>query len=79
MIKNTVANSGLAQLGFGVFGEVGFVLGSSVFKLYIWLTKSPTDAKPRDVTSKPTATDVLDIKNKNHIQKLPKFANKDFN
>ena len=31
------------------------------------------------VTSKPTATDVLDIKNKNHKQKLPKFADKDFN
>ena len=29
--------------------KVGFVLGSSVFNLCIWLTKSPTDAKPRDV------------------------------
>jgi hypothetical protein len=39
----------LAQLGFWANFKVGFVLGSSVFNLYIWLTKSPTDAKPRDV------------------------------
>ena len=44
------ANSGLAQLGFQANYKVGFVLGSSVFNLYIWLTKSPTDAKPRDVS-----------------------------
>ena len=31
--------------------KVGFVLGSSVFSLYFWQTKSPTDAKPRDVSS----------------------------
>ena len=43
------ANSGLAQLGFQANYKVGFVLGSSVFNLYIWLTKSPTDAKPQDV------------------------------
>ena len=43
------ANSGLAQLGFQANFKVGFVLASSVFNRYIWLTKSPTDAKPRDV------------------------------
>ena len=43
------ANSGLAQLGFWANFKVGFVLGSSVFNLYISLTKSPTDAKPQDV------------------------------
>ena len=48
-MKNPSANSGLAQLGFEANFKVGFVLGSSVFNLYIWLTKSPTDAKPRDV------------------------------
>ena len=42
------------QQWFGAIGVLGFikvdfVLGSSVFNLYIWLTKSPTDAKPRDV------------------------------
>ena len=42
-------NSGLAQLGFQANFKVGFVLGSSVLNPYIWLTKSPTDAKPRDV------------------------------
>ena len=47
-------NSGLAQLGFWANFKVGFVLGSSVFNLYIWLTKSPTDAKPRDVSGKQT-------------------------
>ena len=30
--------------------KVGFVLGSSVLNLYIRLSKSPTDAKPRDVS-----------------------------
>ena len=45
-------NSGLAQLGFEANFKVGFVLASSVFNLYIWLTKSPTDAKPRDVGRK---------------------------
>ena len=45
-------NSGLAQLGFSANFKVGFVLGSSVFNLYVWLTKSPTDAKPRDVVCK---------------------------
>ena len=50
-MKNPSANSGLAQLGFEANFKVGFVLGSSVFNLYIWLTKSPTDAKPRDVGS----------------------------
>ena len=47
--KNTTANSGLAQLGFQANFKVGFVLGSSVFNLYIWLIKSPTGAKPQDV------------------------------
>ena len=42
-------NSGLAQLGFEANLKVGFVLGSWFFIRYIWLTKSPTDAKPRDV------------------------------
>jgi hypothetical protein len=51
---NTSANSGLAQLGFWANFKVGFVLGSSVFNLYIWLTKTPTDAKPRDVGGKLT-------------------------
>ena len=46
---NTSANSGLSQLGFEANFKVGFVLGSAVFNLYIWLTKSPTDANPRDV------------------------------
>ena len=50
--KHTAVNSGLAQLGFEANFKVGFVLGSSVFNLYIWLTKSPTDAKPRDVSGK---------------------------
>ena len=45
-------NSGLAQLGFGDLGKVGFVLGSWFLIRYIWLTKSPTDAKPRDVVCK---------------------------
>ena len=43
------ANSGLAQLGFEANFKVGFVLGSWFLIRYIWLTKSPTDAKPRDV------------------------------
>ena len=43
-------NSGLAQLGFKANFKVGFVLGSWFFNRYIWLTKSPTDAKPRDVS-----------------------------
>ena len=42
-------NSGLAQLGFEANFKVGFVLERLVFNLYIWLTKSPTDAKPQDV------------------------------
>ncbi len=56
-IKNKItdkwasANSGLAQLGFSANFKVGFVLGSLVLNLYILLTKSPTDAKPRDVTA----------------------------
>ena len=45
----TAGNSGLAQLGFYANFKVGFVLGSWFFNRYIWLTKSPTDAKPRDV------------------------------
>ena len=45
---------GFLQQRFGVIGvrvtaKVGFVLGSWFFIRYIWLTKSPTDAKPRDV------------------------------
>ena len=43
------ANSGLAQLGFEANFKVGFVLASWFLIRYIWLTKSPTDAKPRDV------------------------------
>ena len=42
-------NSGLAQLGFEANFKVGFVLGSWFLNRYIWLIKSPTDAKPRDV------------------------------
>ena len=42
-------NSGLAQLGFLANFKVGFVLGSGFLNQYIWQTKSPTDAKPRDV------------------------------
>ena len=42
-------NSGLAQLGFEANFKVGFVFGSWFFNRYIWLIKSPTDAKPRDV------------------------------
>ena len=49
--KALSANSGLAQLGFQANFKVSFVLGSSVFNLYIWLTESPTDAKPQDVGS----------------------------
>jgi hypothetical protein len=47
--KKAADNSGLAQLGFSANFKVGFVLGSSVLNRYIWLTKSPTDAKPRNV------------------------------
>ena len=47
--KKATHNSGLAQFGFSANFKVGFVLGSSVVNLYICLTKSPTDAKPRDV------------------------------
>jgi hypothetical protein len=48
---------GLVQQRFGAIGvlgfiKVGFVLGSSVLNLHIWLTKSPTDAKPQDVICK---------------------------
>ena len=39
----------MAQLGFKANFKVGFVLGSWFLIRYIWLTKSPTDAKPRDV------------------------------
>jgi hypothetical protein len=46
----------LAQLGFWANFKVGFVLASLVFNLYIWHTKSPTDAKPRDVTSNAMTT-----------------------
>ena len=46
-------NSGLAQLGFEANFKVGFVLGSWFLNRYIWLIKSPTDAKPRDVSGKP--------------------------
>ena len=52
--KETTANSGLAQFGFKADFKVGFVLASSVFNLYIWLIKSPTDAKPRDVSKQLT-------------------------
>ena len=53
--KKTATNSGLAQLGFQANFKVGFVLGSSVLNRYIWLTKSPTDAKPQDVGRHPKA------------------------
>ena len=53
------ANSGLAQLGFQANFKVGFVLGSSVLNLYFWLTKAPTDAKPRDVVRHWRATQKL--------------------
>jgi hypothetical protein len=43
------ANSGLAQLGFEANFKVGFVFGSWFLIRYIWLTKSTTAAKPRDV------------------------------
>jgi hypothetical protein len=33
------------------------VFGSLVLNLYIWLTKSPTDAKPRDVVRQFRATE----------------------
>ena len=46
------ANSGLAQLGFEANFKVGFVLASWFLIRYIWLIKSPTDAKPRDVGRK---------------------------
>ena len=39
----------MAQLGFEANFKVGFVFESWFFNRYIWLTKSPTDAKPRDV------------------------------
>ena len=55
-------NSGLAQLGFEANLKVGFVLGSSDFNLYIRLIKSPTDAKPRDVSSKLSAKKSLKLK-----------------
>ena len=57
--KKTAHNSGLAQLGFEANFKVGFVLGSWFFNRYIWLTKSPTDAKPRDVTCNFRATELL--------------------
>ena len=53
----TAGNSGLAQLGFEANLEVGFVLGSWFLNRYIWLTKSPTDAKPRDVVRQFRATE----------------------
>ena len=40
----------MAQLGFEANFKVGFVLASWFLIRYIWLTKSPTDAKPRDVS-----------------------------
>ena len=52
MKNKTTANSGLAQLGFEANFEIGFVFGSWFFNRYIWLTKSPTAAKPRDVSGK---------------------------
>ena len=67
----------MAQLGFGDFGKVGFVLGSWFFIRYIWLIKSPTDAKPRDVsrhfkkTKLKMKTFLLDI-----FPKLQKFSEK---
>jgi hypothetical protein len=42
------------------------VFGSSVFNLYIWLTKSPTDAKPRDVVRYFRATEIR----KKNIKKM---------
>ena len=53
LAKNTTANSGLAQLGFEANFKVGFVLGNWFLNRYIWLTKSPTDAKPRGRCNKP--------------------------
>ena len=39
----------MAQLGFEENFKVGLVLENWFLIQYIWLTKSPTDAKPRDV------------------------------
>ena len=66
----------MAQLGFEANFKVGFVLGCSVFNLYIWLTKSPTDAKPRDVVGQFRATEnriMKDIKS-NIIFLIPYFT-----
>lgn len=57
--ESRTANSGLAQLGFSANFKVGFVLGSLVLNLYIWLTKSPTAAKPRDVRRNAMKTDTI--------------------
>ena len=67
--KKTSGNSGLAQLGFQANFKVGFVLGSSVLNRYIWLTKSPTDAKPRDVVRYCTRNE---INNTTHLKMIEK-------
>ena len=51
---NPTANNGYTIVGLIFKFKVCLVLGSSVLNRYIWLTKSPTDAKPRDVTSNVT-------------------------
>ena len=68
--KKTSPNSGLAQLGFQANFKVGFVLGSWFLIRYIWLTKSPTDAKPRDVVCYFKKTEQ---KLKNKIMKIDKL------
>ena len=60
--KKTSGNSGLAQLGFEANFKVGFVFGSWFFIQYILLTKSPTDAKPRDVIGHSRETQKILVK-----------------
>ncbi len=47
--KKAIAQQRFGAIGVLGFIKVDFVLGSWFFIRYIWVTKSPTDAKPRDV------------------------------
>jgi hypothetical protein len=49
-LQNNKKEKTNAQQRFGAIGVLG-KLQSWFFIRYIWLTKSPTDAKPRDVIS----------------------------
>ena len=68
-LKGLSANSGLSQVGFQANFKVGFVLGSWFLNRYIWLTKSPTDAKPRDVSGHAVGADTKTEKFKDLVEK----------